>query len=278
MNAALAERHEAMLSRLEVPFSRTPEEVWEALSGRMQDRPVKVVRLSSSRILALAAALVVLLLGTYLVVRYYSVSVISSSGQQLSHNLPGGSAVMLNAGTEMKYFPLWWRFSRIVTLDGEAYFEVEPGKTFEVRSDNGRTTVLGTSFNIYARSDGYRVDCLTGKVRVTAPSREAVVIGPEYQAVIGSDGKITVRRESSTQGPISWTEGRFTFASVPLRRVLDEIERQFTVRIRYEGPADLRYTGFFSRDKSVEEVLELVCKPFGFNFVRNPEGDFEIKH
>ncbi len=276
---SLPEEHEALFLHLEVPFSMTREDVWDRVSQRIQERPApRVVRFPATRILTLAAAVIILLMGTGLVMRYYSVSVDSAQGALVSHTLPGGSSVELNAGSEITYYPLWWRFSRLVNLTGEAYFEVEPGKVFTVRSISGTTTVLGTSFNIYARSDEYRVTCLTGMVRVTSPSREEAVIGPDYQAVVGPNGNIIVSKGESPAASISWTEGRFGFTSVPLRQVLDEIERQYDVRILLNAPDGSRYTGFFSRDLSLEEVLEVVCKPFGLNFARNPEGVIEIKN
>ena len=57
-------------------------------------------------------------------------------------------------------------FSRKVSLEGEAFFEVNPGKKFEVVSKFGKTIVLGTSFNIYSRNSSYQVTCMTGKVKV----------------------------------------------------------------------------------------------------------------
>ena len=68
----------------------------------------------------------------------------------------------------------------------------------------------------------------------------------------------------------------FSFKARPLRLVFDEIERQYGVDIVLQGEGNYLYTGYFSRNKPVEEVLELVCKPFGLTFARNSEKSFEV--
>ncbi len=271
--------HEDLFRDLEAPFTRSREEAWLAVERRMAATPQRrpVIRTLAPAWIAAAAA-VLLLLATGLVMRFYTSAISSMPGEQLTQTLPDGSSVILNAGSEMKWNPLWWRISRQVTFSGEAFFEVKPGSRFSVVSDRGTTSVVGTSFNIFAREEDYRVACLTGKVKVTSPDREEVILTPEYQAVIVPGGGITVTRQETPENARSWTTGRFTFTSVPLRSVLDEIERQYGIIIRMEAPGDRLYTGYFSREKSAGEVIGLVCKPFGLTFAQNPEGTFIIKN
>jgi len=54
------------------------------------------------------------------------------------------------------------------------------------------------------------------------------------------------------------------------------IERQYNVRILFQAKEDYFYTGFFSRDKQVEEVLDLLAKTFGFTFVKRSDNEYEI--
>jgi ferric-dicitrate binding protein FerR (iron transport regulator) len=271
--------HDDLFRNLEIPFTRSREEAWLAVERRLEASPQHrtFLRTLTPSWIAAAAA-IVLLVATGLVMRYYSTGVVTLPTQQLTQTLPDGSSVTLNAGSEMRWNPLWWRFSRQVAFSGEAYFEVKPGSRFNVISDKGTTSVLGTSFNIFARDKDYRVVCLTGKVKVTSPSREEVILTPEYQAVIVPGGSISVTRQTNPENATSWTAGRFSFASEPLRSVLDEIERQYGIVIRMESPGDRLYTGYFSREKSAGEVIGLVCKPFGLTFAENPEGVFIIKN
>ncbi len=70
--------------------------------------------------------------------------------ERKSITLPDSSEVWLNENSKLTYDP---RFAqRHVTLEGEAFFEVERlvERPFEITSGDAVTTVLGTSFNVHA--------------------------------------------------------------------------------------------------------------------------------
>ncbi len=179
------EQEPAFFDKLEVPYQRSKAEVWEKLSAAMDDKAVaeqksarKIIPLSrKSTSLSLVASFL-LLIGVALFARFYTKTVRVNSGQFVSHTLPDGSQVHLNAATEIAYAPYWWRFSRKVSLKGEAFFEVAKGKKFQVISERATTEVLGTSFNIRARGNVYEVYCATGKVRVKALQGNEIVLVP----------------------------------------------------------------------------------------------------
>jgi len=262
--------------RLEVPVSRTREEVWEYLENRI-DEPSspKLLRFRPRWIIAAAASLI-LLAGVASVLFYTSRTIVSAPGQHLSHILPDGSRVELNADSKISYKPYRWMFSRIIELSGEGFFEVEPGRTFSVVSAQGTTTVLGTTFNIYARADEYKVNCLTGKVKVVSTTESFVVLSPSQSAVIENDGKILVSRQSNEANPVGWLDNMFDFKAVPFTRVMEEIGRQYGVSIQADIPEGIIYTGHFSKNRPLEETLGVVCKPFGFTFARIAENEYII--
>ena len=68
----------------------------------------------------------------------------------------------------------------------------------------------------------------------------------------------------------------FIFTSAPLAEVLKEIELQYNIHIIFHPERDYFYTGFFSRDKQPEEVLDLLAKTFGFTFVKRSDNEYEI--
>jgi hypothetical protein len=61
-----------------------------------------------------------------------------------------------------------------------------------------------------------------------------------------------------------------------LSRVIAEIGRQYNVSIGLNIQSDLIYTGYFSKDKPVEDVLNLICKPFGLTFVKKSDRQYLI--
>lgn len=264
-------------SKLEVPYERSKEEVWEQLAEQLEEKPEspKIIWFNPRVITAIAASLLVLL-SLLSVMRFYTKTIYSPSGQHLSALLPDGSTVDLNADTKLTYHPYWWQFSRTVGFEGEGFFNVERGEKFEVVSNTGRTVVLGTSFNIYNRDKAYKVTCITGKVKVISTTKQEVILSPDYHAEVDENGNIRVYKEYETEQATSWVNNMFIFTSVSLSDVIKEIERQYNIKITFDTSKNYFYTGFFSRDKQVEEVLDLLSTTFGFTFVKRSNSEYEI--
>ena len=255
--------------QLEVPFTRTKADVWAEMDAKLDAAPkAKAISLFARPAFRLAiAASVVLLVGLVGVMRFYSTSVNTLAGQHLVVDLPDGSVVQLNAASSLSYHPYWWRFSRDLSFDGEAYFEVEKGSRFRVSSSKGTTTVLGTSFNIYSRDETYRVACLTGKVGVTDRQKQAkVILTPNEMAELNASGVFDVHKNAIVSDETAWIDNKFIFTSTPLKEVFEEIERQYGVRILGKEEFKRNYTGNFDRDQNIEQVLDFVCKAFGIKF------------
>ena len=269
-----------MLPDLNLDYEHSKDEVWTRLSRSIEPSDAEpsgsVIEMSNRRVLMTAAAVVMVFLGTTLFMRLYTSEVNAPLGKHAVVELPDGSEVKLNAGSSIKYKPIWWRFNREVQLNGEAFFDVERGKKFEVNSQAGKTIVLGTSFNIYARGNVYKVTCMTGKVRVIArQSGHSLIIIPNEQATINREGSLRLSKIKSIDEVASWMNNMFVFTGAPLNAVFDEIERQYNVVISGNVYPDYSYTGNFSKNQTVEQVLKMVCKPYGLNF-RKTEHGYEI--
>lgn len=267
--------------KAKVPYQRSKEEVWDALSGKLSGKTERkdsapVVRMARRLMIAGIAASVLVFLSIGLFLRFHTERINVPNGQHLTYYLPDSSMIELNARSTLSYHPYWWKFNRNISFEGEGYFEVEEGSRFTVRSQNGTTEVVGTSFNIYSRNEDYTVACITGKVKVKSRSDESVVLGPGYEASVNEQGMISVEKKSKPEEAISWTEGMFNFTGAPLLEVIAEIERQYNVIILINKEPGLSYTGLFSREKTVEEVLGLICKPFGLTFVEKSDGVYQI--
>ena len=273
------ERTQRFFKKAEIPFEKSRDEVWEHISGKLQDIPrTNTAKISTERIvLSLAASLIILLsIGSFF--RFYTNTIKVEAGEQLTYQLPDGSSVDLNSQSVLRYYPLWWNVSRQLSFEGEAFFKVTKGSTFSVTSIKGRTEVLGTSFNIYSRPNAYKVNCITGKVKVSNKAKEEVILTPDYQASIAANGSITVQKNTNTEQTISWKDGMFNFTATPLQEVIHEIERQYNVQIIFSAPIDLTYTGFFSREYALEDVLKVVCKPFNLKYTKKKENIYEISN
>lgn len=269
-----------LISGTRIDWGKSKQEIWAELEKKMEvASPVKIRTMGSPWIRIAMAAGLAILIGVTVLLQSYKKTITIPTGLHGSIILPDQSHVQLNAQTTLSYKPLIWRFSRKVKLDGEAFFEVTPGKKFEVISNPGNTVVLGTSFNIYSRKSDYRVVCVTGKVKVTeSKGNQEVIIKPGQQATLSEQGTLDVHSDINATQTISWIENKMSFTSVPLRTVLEEISRQYGIVLQIPEDLNYMYTGTFMRNSSADQTLNMVCKPFDLKFSRNSKDEYVITH
>jgi transmembrane sensor len=261
-----------------VDWGKSKEQVWLELEKRMESsEPVKVRVMVSPWIKVAMAAVFALLVGFSVFMELYTKTFVVPVAQHNISYLPDGSSVHLNAQSSISYKPLLWIFSRNVRFEGEAFFEVQKGRKFQVISDNGKTEVLGTSFDIYARDDDYDVTCITGNVKVTESKKnQAVILDPGEKATVNEEGKLIIQSGSDKEQALSWMNNKLNFTSVPLTNVFKEIERQYGVDISIPENLDDIYTGTFRIDNPLEQTLDLVCKPFNLSFTLKSKDEYII--
>jgi ferric-dicitrate binding protein FerR (iron transport regulator) len=258
-------------------WKKSEAEIWSALEGRIDSMPKGRLLIFKSAFTKWAVAASILILisaGSFL--RFYSVSIQTPEGQHTIALLPDQSKVDLNAQSKLTYYPYWWKISRIVKLEGEAFFEVQKGKKFKVISIKGNTQVVGTSFNIFAREEIYKVTCVTGSVRVRSRAGFEALLKPNSKAEIQPGGKINVLENIETYPEISWKRNVFLFTASPVFQVFREIERQYGVHIETKIDDYSLYTGNFTKDQNVEEILEYVCPAMNLKYIRKSAGEYLI--
>jgi ferric-dicitrate binding protein FerR (iron transport regulator) len=211
---------------------------------------------------SIAAAIIIFLI---ISIQLYTVTVVTPRGKQQTFLLPDKSTVHLNADSRISYRPYLWIVSRSVNLDGEACFEVVSGRRFTVCVAGGKVKALGTVFNVYSRKGMCRVTCHEGSVAAITKD-SSVIISTGMKAVRNGQDWIVDKSNAAEHAP-GWTLGRFEFINTPLQEVVEEIERQYDIRI--VRPADINriYTGAFQRTVRPEEALAIIGKPFGISFV-----------
>jgi ferric-dicitrate binding protein FerR (iron transport regulator) len=252
-------------------------EIWTALESKIDANPKRHFLFQPvvfSRLTA--AASIIILLSVTAFLRFYSVSIHNPEAQHSIAILPDQSRVELNANSTLSYNPYWWRISRKVKLEGEGFFEVQKGKRFTVVSLKGNTQVVGTSFNIFAREEIYKVTCVTGKVRVKSQQGFEVLLLPNSKAEIQSGGEINISENIETYPEISWKKNIFLFTASPVLQVFKEIERQYGIRIDAKIDDNSLYTGNFTKDQHVEEILEYVCPAMNLKYIRKSADEFLI--
>ena len=263
---------------IEMQYTVSKEKVWENLLNHLDTPRIQSQTISHNFFYRIAlAASVLILLSITGFLRFYTTTVYTPAGQHLSYRLPDRSSIELNADSKILFHPYWFKISRTLTLDGEAYFLVSKGEKFKVVSKLGETTVLGTSFNIYSRDNDYSVTCYTGKVGVVSKEKkQRVLLNANDKAFITADGFLHFVQQANNHSIKSWRENMFVFTGSPIVSVFQEIERQYNITIQFQADPGLTYTGYFSRSLSGKEVLDLVCTSLGIKFDAKSDTEFLV--
>ncbi len=272
----LEDNSSGFFSNGEISWKKSQEEVWAELENKIirlpVDNPGRIISIVTKLAAAAIFALLLGLSATFL----YTKTVVCVPGENQIAQLPDGSTVEMNSGSSLKYYPLKWIFQRSLYFEGEGYFKVTKGTKFEAVSANGKTRVMGTSFNIYARDHNYRVTCITGSVKVISNSNESVLLNPNNHVEL-RNGRLVMKTNYKTEKAIDWKVNQFDFTSRPLQEVFGEIARRYAVDIKLQP--ELRNRSFssnFSKPESVEDVLDYVCKSMQLSYVKQAENVFLV--
>ncbi|MEM1321192.1 MAG: FecR domain-containing protein [Bacteroidota bacterium] len=183
-----------------------------------------------------------------------------AQGERQEGQLPDRSTFVLNAESRLRYQPKVWPEKRHLQLQGEAFFRVEKGSRFTVRTKNGAVEVLGTQFNVWSRGETLEVTCRSGRVAVRSKDARVMEELTPGKALRLVRGQLQDRWTVPEGQQSNWVEGNSRFEKVPLARVLEELERHFKVRID-RGQVDVQeiVTCNFSH-KSLESALATSLK------------------
>ena len=229
--------------------------------------------------LAFFSVLAVLVVGYFAFVKPYSINV--PQGSQETVVLADQSVVTLSSGSRLRVFPHYLRSVRKFHLDGEAFFEVEPGKKpFKVKTFNSLVTVTGTQFNVRARSR--RPDRKTmvavyeGMVDVESvhlPEQAVRLARGEGTDILDSIPTVLVKRDVAIEHVLSWKEGGFAFENETLQTVFDELELRYDLDLT--APRTLnnqRLTYFSAKPASIRDVLDAICESLELTYTRTAHG------
>ncbi len=202
-------------------------------------------------------------------------SVVTAFGQQEVVNLPDGSTVRLNANSQLSYDEGDFLNNRSLSLEGEAFFEVEKGSKFQVNTDIGTVQVLGTSFNVKSRPEQFEVLCFTGKVQVDASS-QTTILTKGLSAVL-KDNTLETSNHTGESEP-GWLKGIITLNDVSVQTALSELTNQFGIEITIEAPLDkLQYTGSFPTSNA-KSAVSLVLDPLNISYTYNHQEKSLVIH
>lgn len=249
-----------------LPFKQTKDQAWQNVSARLEEAKVIDLRQNPLRPwMKYAAAAVVAAVISLGAVSYFGQNeFVNTEAYVQTVYFADGSSVNVKPDGQVAYNSFLWMWTRSVHMKGESFFEVEPGNTFTVYTERGEVQVLGTSFNVRAADDAFDVQCKTGKVAVNSRSGESVVLKPG--AAYRNTGVQSEIYVIPVQRMGAWINGPYQFEEESLTHVLSEIAADFEYDLDIRSDTELKFTGSFSREEELIDMIEIVCKPLGLEF------------
>ena len=222
------------------------------------------------------------------------INITNNTNQIYKSVLPDNSVVWLSPGANLRYPKSFAEKSRMVSMDGECFFEVtkNPLRPFIISSQSIVTKVWGTSFLV---RDSYKsatadVSVVTGKVSVSIKrsagvhnpalklEKGEIMLYPHQKATYLADLNVlkpgTTIRERDLQ---LYTRVNLSFEGQPLRDIIPVLNTKFNVHIKVMNEKlnhfifNADFAGF-----NLPDVLEALKKSINVNYEIKDDNTIEL--
>ena len=282
-------------------------------SASISDRPVRRRIVFYGKKPMIAAAVMIAIAGWYLLHPKQTPSpgktearYASKPGEKKIFQLPDGTQVTMNAGSEITLNKTYGQETREVFLRGEAFFDVHQNKNspFIVHTSDIDVKALGTAFNVRSyfgdkiaetalirglveitlkkennkkillhpnEKISWKQDAETEEEKPASPTLPIKQLHAPEQIVIGPVKKM----EDGTAQELAWANNSLVFEDEDFDEIGPRLERWYGVKIVF-GSEDVKryhFTATFKKEK-IERVLDILktTKEFNYEF----DGDRTI--
>ena len=193
-------------------------------------------------------------------------------GKSKMITLADNSKVSLNSNSTLTFGNIF-KYQRTLKLKGEAFFEVEKGSPFVVKTSLGNIHVLGTKFNTIAFQDFFEVKCYEGKVQVIHNENSTILTQGESVRFYNNTQENWADETSVIP---TWISGESSFKNVPIRYVIEQFKNQYNVAVDYPKTIEnIKFTGTFTHKESTV-ALQTICLPLHLKFGKDQSGKIII--
>ncbi|NRF39386.1 FecR family protein [Pedobacter foliorum] len=248
--------------------------------------PPNKMTLRLRRFVSVAAALLFILGGLYffksdilnIITPVHQQQVLSSTGERKQLLLADGTKVWLSPNSKLNYPDKFRGDQRLISLDGEAFFEVKHDSKhpFIIKTGTVSTTVLGTSFNIsaYPKHNTINVTLVTGKVAVALKANnqsQSEIMLPNQQIIVDkANEKLTKVDFPGAASFLNKRLGLFEYKGAVLQEVIKDIELQYGIQIQLKTDlADKAFYGNLNMNDNIGQTLNKLCLVMETTWERN---------
>lgn len=179
--------------------------------------------------------------------------------------LADGTKVWVNSLTSFSYPEEFKGKERVVTLNGEAFFEVKTDllRPFIVKTNGMQVRVHGTTFNINTNNtDGtIKTTLVSGSVAISDnKGADLVTLVPGQLAVFNKTNKEISLNNVNTDLYTSWHKGLYIFYKSGLEDIVTKIEEvyQINITINYTKPIQNKINFVFRKTQPFDTVMEML--------------------
>jgi len=264
---------EKLIASSHAPQGRySSKATYPLLRKKIFGRRVMFVR----RSLAAAATIGVLCIMTWWGYQsFYTTQTISVYAQSNIRNisLPDGTRITLNRYSSITY-PKKFKERREVSLNGEAYFEVEHDSRhpFVVNTSTIKVEDIGTRFNIsaYRESSTIRTALIEGSVNVIDNiHRKSLLLKPGETALYNKKSQqLSQQRVKHISEDIAWRNGSFVFEYSSISEVAERLSNSFnvTIKITDHSLANYHINAKFCHKEDLKTILDVLQQAGYFNY------------
>ncbi len=204
----------------------------------------------------------------------------SNWGGKSEAMLPDGTQVWIHSKTSLAYSTRYLSANRVVSLSGEAYFDVahDKDKPFIVETEGMRVVVHGTKFNVEAfpNSENIFVSLKEGSVSLET-EREQRFLQPGETATFNKRSHNLRIEKGDVDLAVCWASEQMVFRDKPLSEICRFLSKWYNVKINLspELGDKFRYT-FTLRHEPLEEILRIMARINPMTYTFDDENTLSI--
>ena len=195
--------------------------------------------------------------------------------------LPDNSKVILNEKSTLTYPEHFEEVSRLVTLSGEAFFEIQRDEAamFVAQTKLADVEVLGTSFNIdsYPGTTRFEVSVNTGIVQLRPRNSSKTIKMEKGQVGVFNTETKQIYKNWANPNTDRWRTGVLSFDDQYLRDVILEIEKEFDIEVILER-TDLEGCKITTRleNSTADDAMQYLAKTFEMKLKIENEIEYHL--
>jgi ferric-dicitrate binding protein FerR (iron transport regulator) len=199
--------------------------------------------------------------------------------------LADGSIVNLNSGSELQFSSSFSASNRVVSLTGEAFFNVKTDSKhpFVVKTKDFDIRVTGTKFNVCTYSDNHFSTATLAEGIISLKlnnNSEVIKVEPGIKFQLNRKSFGHTLAEADIESEIAWKDDQFIFKNIPFPELAKRLERWYDVKLNYTDQRlqDYNFTGKFKNQETIWQVFDALKLTSPIDYTKKSFREFTITY